>query len=327
MRKYNKNLALPLGLLALALSGIFIVRQQSSTPKDVVLVTHDSFVMSQDLIKSFKTRTGYNLSIVKAGDTGSLVNRLTLTKNAPIADVVFGIDNTFADYAKENGILASELTATDFGDVCFNYDKAWFATNNIPAPTGLEDLVKPEYRGLTVVTNPKTSSPGMALLAATIDKFGEQGWQSYWTALRDNDVKVTDGWDTAYFTEFSGSSGKGNYPIVLSYASSPASEVRSNGQSQTANLNDGCYRQTEFVAVLHGAKNPKGAQAVIEFLLSEQFQKTFPTAMYMYPIDASVAIPTEWEKFAQPAHHTYGSDLDVATNRRDWLKQWSAIFD
>ncbi len=323
----TKNTAIGL-VFALGVALVISVVSSSGTAKvtDVTLVTHDSFVMSPELIAAFDAKTGYNLKLIKAGDAGSLTNRLILTKSSPIADAIFGIDNTFSGLAKQESIIDGKFQATDFGYVCFNYDKNWFAAKKLAAPKSINDLILPAYKNLTVIENPNTSSTGLSFLAATIDKFGATTWHSYWTALKANGVKVDDGWESAYYTDFSGSSGKGSYPIVLSYGSSPADEVRSNGQSQTASILDGCFKQTEYAAVLKGAPNPKGAQAVIDFLLSSEFQKTFPTTMYVYPTISGTPIPTSWSLFTQQPSRTYGDNLDFNAGRKGWLADWSAIF-
>lgn len=295
--------------------------------KDVVLVTHDSFVMSKALVADFNKTTGYSLKLVKAGDAGSLTNRLILTKAAPIGDAVFGIDNTFSSLATQSGIIDGSLSATDFGDVCFNYDKAWFAAHKFAAPSSISELTLPKYKGLAVIENPNTSSTGLAFLAATVDMFGDSQWESYWKQLKRNSIKVDNGWEAAYYTDFSGSSGKGAYPIVLSYASSPADEVRADGQSQTASILDGCFRQTEYAAVLKNAKNSAGAKAIVKYLLSPKFQAVFPSTMYMYPAVAGTPVPASWNSFTQVAPHTYGDKLDINTNRKSWLSKWSAIFE
>lgn len=310
-------------LLAVGLAGCAV---GDATPDEVTVVTHDSVVFTDAVIKEFKDETGITIKQVKAGDAGAMTNKLVLTKDAPIGDAFFGIDNTFAGAATENDIVSGALEPVDFGDVCFNYDKTWFATNETPAPTSIKDLTKPAYKGLTVVSNPTTSSPGLAMLAATVAMFGENGWEQYWTALKANDVKVDAGWEDAYFTDFSGSSGKGAYPIVLSYSSSPAFEIRENGDSQTASILDGCFRQTEFAGVLKNAKNPAAAKKLISFLVHETFQKTLPTQMYVYPVLKSVALPDEWSEFAPIAEKTYGDDLNISANRKNWLEKWSEIF-
>lgn len=294
--------------------------------KDVVLVTHDSFVMTKSQIASFDHLSGFNLKLIKAGDAGALTNRLILTKGAPIADAVFGIDNTFASLAKKSDLIDGQFSATDFGDVCLNYDRDWFASHKVAPPLTLLSLTNSTYKGLTVLENPKLSSPGLAFLAATVDEFGNDKWQGYWQDLKTNQVKIDNGWEAAYYTDFSGSSGKGKYPIVLSYSTSPADEVRSDGHSQTASILDGCFKQTEYVGVLKGAKNSEGAKAVVKYLLSAEFQRTFPGAMYMYPNLRSAAIPSSWSKFAILPPRTYGDTLNFTANRKAWLDAWSAIF-
>jgi thiamine transport system substrate-binding protein len=324
----SRKIFMPLSvILAVGLIATAVNITGSDSPKEVVLVTHDSFVMSKELVADFNQTSGYTLKLLKAGDAGSLTNRLILTKAIPIGDAVFGIDNTLAGLATSKDLIDGSLVPTNFGDVCFNYDKTWFTERKLAPPVSISELTLPKYKALTVLQNPNTSSPGLSFLAATVDIFGDSGWESYWRDLKNNEVKVTNGWEAAYFTDFSGSSGKGAYPIVLSYASSPANEVRSNGQSQTASILDGCFRQTEYVGALKNAKNPNGAKALVAYLLGAKFQASFPEAMYMYPIVEGTPIPESWSKFTEIPTKTYGDKLDFNANRVGWLAKWSAIFE
>jgi thiamine transport system substrate-binding protein len=315
---------IPLALAtALILSGCTPANQDEI----VTLVAHDSFAISDESIAEFEAQSGYKLEILRAGDAGSVTNRLVLTKDSPIGDVVFGIDNTFRGLADENNLIQGSLQEATYSDVCFNYDRVWFETNNVTPPTTWRDLVLPVYEGLTAVSNPLTSSPGLAFLASTVAAFGESGFESYWQQLKENQVKVAAGWEEAYFTEFSGSSGAGNYPIVLSYSSSPAAEIREDGKSQTVALLEECFRQVEFVGVLAGAKNPAGAKALVDFMLAEPFQSTLPGLMYVYPVNPEASEPAEWAEFGPAAKSTIGDNLDIAGNRESWQDKWSAIFD
>ena len=293
----------------------------------VTLVAHDSFAISDESIAEFEATSGFVLEIVRAGDAGSLTNRLVLTKDSPIADVVFGIDNTFRGVADENGIIEGDLVEVAYGDVCFNYDRVWFEDRKITPPASWRDLTRPEFNSLTVVSNPLSSSPGLAFLASTVAAFGEPEFEQFWRELRDNGVRIAAGWEEAYFTEFSGSSGNGDYPIVLSYCSSPAAEVREDGKSQTVALLEEGFRQTEFVGVLAGSKNPEGAAALIEFLLGESFQNTMPGLMYVYPVNPNATIPEEWAEFGPAASSTIGEDLSISTHREKWQTKWSEIFE
>ena len=309
--------------IALLLSGC----APASQNQVVTLVAHDSFAISDQSIAEFENQSGFELEIVRAGDAGSVTNRLVLTKHAPLADVVFGIDNTFRGVAEDNGLIEGSLSEVSYSDVCFNFDRIWFEQNQVEPPSSWKDLILPKYKGLTVVSNPLTSSPGLAFLATTVAAFGEEGFEDFWKQLKDNGVKVAAGWEEAYFTEFSGSSGKGSYPIVLSYSSSPAAEIREDGKSQTVALLDQSFRQIEYVGILAGAKNTAGAKKLIEFLLAEPFQSTMPGLMYVYPANSNAVVPEEWSKYGPPAISTIGENLDIQANRSSWQDKWSAIFD
>jgi thiamine transport system substrate-binding protein len=319
--------------LAAALASVTVTGCSEPTPAELTVVTHDSVVFTDELLAEFKAETGITVKQLKAGDTGELTNKLILTKDAPIGDMVYGIDNTFASRAVDAEIFENyydygdgTLADISYGDVCFNYDKAWFAEKGLAAPTRIAQLTEEKYRGLTVVSNPNTSSPGLAFLLTTIERFGEGGWQQYWQSLRANDLKVAASWEDAYFTEFSGSSGKGPYPIVLSYSSSPAFEIRDNGESGTASILDGCFRQIESAGILRGGKNESGARKFIEFMLGESFQAALPTSMYVYPIRLDVVLPKEWATWATVSPNPVtGLKLDIDGSREKWLTQWSEI--
>ena len=306
----------------------------------VVLVTHDSFALPEDLIAQFEADTGLTLETRAPGDGGALVNQLILTKDAPLGDVVYGIDNSFATRAIDEGILepyapdaavqkyavddTGYLTAIDMGDVCINVDHEWFAEAGIPEPTTLQDLTDPSYRDLLVVTNPAMSSPGLAFVLATIGAFGEDGWADYWAALRDNGVKVAAGWSDAYYVDFSGPSSEGERPLVLSYASSPPFEVPEGADvAPTGALLDTCFRQVEYAGVLAGAVNPEGARAVVDWLLSPEVQAAIPESMYVYPV-TDVALPDSWLEFAPLAPEPFAVDPDlISQNRDDWIQTWT----
>lgn len=293
----------------------------ASDSNKVVLATHDSFVVSDELIAEFEAETGLDLVVMKAGDAGALTNKLILTKGEPIADAAYGVDNTFLGAAQDNDIFRTEtVTAVDTADVCFNYDVTWFEDHELAAPKDWLQLTQPEYRGLTVVENPTTSSTGMAFLASTVGRFGEIKWLQFWKSLKDNDVKIASGWEDAYYTHFSGSAGRGDYPIVLSYSSSPADE------QNTAAILEGCFRQTEYAAVLKGAKNSAGAVKLVNWLLSKSFQESLPGAMYVSPVIEGVVLPESWATKAPSARSFFGEGLDINGNRQSWLRSWSDLF-
>ena len=315
--------------------------------KQVVVATHDSWNMSKSVLKEFTEETGYTVKVQPSGDAGELTNKLVLTKGSPIADMVYGIDNTFVSRAVDEGVLAdytpdedpgaryepqaddlgNQVTAVDYSDVCVNVDDTWFAKEGIDPPETFEDLTAKEYRGLFVVPAPPTSSPGLAFLLATISRFGGDGWQDYWDRLAANDVLVTSGWSDAYQVDFTAGGGDGDRPIVLSYASSPPFTIPEDGAKPTTSaLLDTCFRQVEYAALLEGAENPEGAKAFIDFMVSKSFQEALPDNMYVYPVDPSADLPESWADYAPTAEKTWQvPDEEIAANRDVWLRNWQDV--
>lgn len=339
--------AMGVALLATALAGCSLVGSDDSPEgsKDVVLVTHDSFVLPKSLIAQFDRQSGYHLVIHAAGDGGTLTNKLVLTQGNPTGDVAFGVDNTFASRALDADVFAktdvalpagaqqyvvpgddARLAPIDNGNVCVNIDPGWFADHHLAAPRSLDDLVKPAYRGLTAVPGATTSSTGLAFLLGTIGRYGD-GWSAWWQKLVANDATITDGWTQAYETDFTQGGGHGKDPIVVSYDSSPAFTVpKGSTTSTTRALLDTCFRQIEYAGVLTGAADPEGAKAFVEFLLSPAVQKALPDAMYVFPVRRGSPLPSTWARFAvQPQHPYVVSPADISAHRDAWLRDWSDI--
>lgn len=319
-------------------------------PEAVTLMTHDSFAVSDDVLAAFQAQTGTRVEVLRAGDAGAMVNQAILTQAAPLADVLFGVDNTFLSRALDAGIFepyespaandvpdelkldtTHRVTPIDYGDVCVNTDKAAFVDS--PAPQTLEELADPAYDGDLVVQNPATSSVGLAFMLATIARFGESGeytWLDYWADLRANDVLVVSGWEDAYYGQFSGGAGEGERPLVVSYATSPAAEVAfadpQPAEAPTGVLEDGCFRQIEFAGVVSGARNPAAARQLVDFMLSPEFQADIPLNMFVFPALPDVDVPAVFaEHSAAITEPLTMAPSDIAANRERWQQEWTDV--
>lgn len=347
MRLRAAALLLTVPLLALAACGDASTGD-SSGGDTVTLVTHDSFAVSKPILRAFRDQTGITVKVLKAGDAGAAVNQAILTEDDPLGDVFFGVDTTFLSRALDAGIFdrytaagldrvpedlqlddEHRVTPVDYGDVCINYDKEWFASNDLAPPRSLDDLAAPAYRGRLVVENPATSSPGLAFLLATIDRYGDDGWEDYWQRLRDNDVKVVDGWEEAYNGEFSAGAGDGDFPLVVSYASSPPVEViyadPPRDDAPTAVLTDTCFRQVEFAGLLKGAPNTEAGRKLLDFMLTERFQADVPLQMFVFPARSGTPLPPVFTKFAAvPADPFTLPPERIGEQRDDWIAQWTS---
>ncbi len=318
----------------------------------LVLASHDSFNVSEEVLQRFEEEQNVTLQFLALGDAGEALNKLILSKDAPLADLFFGVDNTFLSRALDADIFQPyaapaleqipdeleidpehRLLPVDVGYININADRNWFAEAGIPLPTTLDDLADPAYSGLLVVQNPATSSPGLAFLLATVSYFGEEGYLDYWTALRANDVLVTNGWSDAYYEHFTvGSGGSGDRPLVVSYTTSPpadvlfASDDRTEPASVNVNPTAGVFRQIEFVGILQGTEKVELAQALVDFMLSETFQADLPLQMFVYPALPTTPLPELFEQFAeQPADPVMLDPAYIDANREAWIAAWTDV--
>lgn len=315
----------------------------------ITVIAHDSFTPSDGVLEAFTTETGIAVDVVRDGDAGQLVTKAVLTAGNPAADVLFGVDNTFLSRALDADLFepyrspaaasidpallalvpGDEATPVDVGDVCVNADVRWFAERGIALPTTLDDLTRADLKGTLVVEDPGTSSPGLAFLLATISHFGDR-WQQWWTTLMANDVEVQPGWEGAYNQSFSGSSGKGPRPLVVSYATSPVAEVMFADPvpaiPPTTAIASTCFRQVELAGVLRGTAHPAQARRFIDFLLSQRFQADLPTSMFVLPAVASTPLPAEFDRLAiRPTDPITMDPATIAANRESWIAAWDAI--
>ena len=318
-------------------------------PKSVVTVmTHSSFSMSKELVADFETKSGITLRFLKAGDAGAALNQAILSKDHPMADVFFGVDNSMMGRGLDAGIFIPyrsshlsdipeslqldsrhRLLPVDYGDVCLNYDKKWFQSHHLAPPQSIDDLTLPAYAGLCVVQHPASSSPGMAFLLATIGRYGEQGFVDYWKKLQANRVLIVDGWKEAYWGNFTAAS-KGSRPIVVSYATSPAAEVHFSKTPITepptgAVVAPGnAFRQIEFVGILAGTPRLDEAKRVVDFFLDIPFQEAIPLQMFMYPARQSAKLPEVFAKHAVMAEKPVIVSWEkIEANREGWLNRWA----
>ncbi|QIJ64994.1 thiamine ABC transporter substrate-binding protein [Streptomyces sp. JB150] len=350
-------LAVGLGLVTLSACGSSDGDQASgggSGSRTVTLVSHNSWAVSKDVLAAFEKKSGYKVRVLEDGDAGQAVNKAILTKDNPQGDVFFGVDNTLLSRALDNGLfqpyeakgsdlIRSEyradeaehrVTPVDTGDICVNYDKAYFSEKKLTPPDSFDDLIKPEYKNLLVTENPSTSSPGLGFLLGTAARYGDDGWRDYWKKLKANGVKVVDGWEQAYNEEFSGSAGgkkaDADRPLVVSYASSPPAEViYADPKPKTAPTGvaeDTCFRQVEYAGLLSNAENPEGGKALLDFLIGKEFQEDMPLNMFVYPVREGAKVPEEFTTYGPQAEDPETMDpAKIADNRDDWVKSWTSL--
>lgn len=341
----NNRMTFGRGRLVGAVVGLTLVAGACSSGGDgtLTVLTHNAFAISQTTLDSFTEQTGIEITLLDGGDAGAMLAQAILTKDNPIADVIFGVDNTFLSRAVEEEITVpyratgldalheftrldptSRFTPVDYGDVCLQYDKA--AVEDLPDPSAL--FFDPGVGSDLVVEDPSSSSPGLAFLLATIAAFPNE-WQDYWKSLREQGVLVVPSWTEAYYGEFSGASD-GDRLAVVSYASSPVAEVffatEPLEEPTTAIVEESCFRQVEFAGILDGTDSHSDAAKFIDFLLTNEFQEDIPLNMFVFPARRDATLPQVFIDHAVIAEDPWTLDPEViAANRDAWIAEWTEI--
>lgn len=318
---------------------------------ELVIMSHDSFNIGEEVIAAFEAANDATVVLLPAGDTGFALNRAILEKGNPSADLFYGVDNTYLGRALDEGIFqeyespnlefvperfhmdpSNHVTPIDYGYVNLNYDKAYLEENGLQPPTSLEELTQEQWRGKLAVENPATSSPGLAFLIATVSYFGEDDgydYRDFWADLRANDVAITDGWETAYYTNFSKNGG--DQPLVVSYATSPAAEFIFSEtpleEPPTGNIlfDRSVFLQIEGMGVLEGADSPLLARKFIDFALELQFQEDFPDKMFVYPVNRDATLPDFWRFAEEPAVPSDIGPDEIGEKREAWIEAWTQV--
>lgn len=317
-----------------------------AAPPTVTIVTYESYAIDEDVQAAVEERLGIEIEVLATGDAAEALSAALLTAGRPSGDVLFGVDNTLVSKATGGELLVGgldvdwdvvpdeyeldasrSLVPVDIGDVCVDYDAEWFVSNGISPPTSFEDLTDPTYADLLVVESPVTSTPGLVFLSATYAEFGD-GASDYWSRLMGNGTKVVGSWDDAWYVEYTRSGG--DRPLVVSYASSPPAEVifSETGQTEpvTGVVEATCARQIEFAGVLRGTEQPELAQAVVDAMISAEWQASLPTTNFVYPVRTDVEVDQLFDPYSPQVIDAVELDpVAVAEGRDAWVDEWRSI--
>jgi thiamine transport system substrate-binding protein len=307
------------------------------------IYTYDSFVtwgLAEKTIPFFEERYDCEIFLESVGDAGNIINRLLMEKDNPQADIVIGIDNTLMSRILAEDLLISYksenldkirkelhfdrsycLTPYDYGYFAFVYDSE--VIQQPPSSFGtIQDGI---WKNKFVISDPRTSSPGLGLLLWTIAAFGENGYSHFWRSMKSNILTVSSSWDEAYSMLLAG-----EVPIVLSYSSSPAFhiEIENSYRYRAFIPQEGSFKQIEGAGIIKGTSNLELAQLFIDFILTMDFQKHVPTTQWMYPVNDNVKLPESFEGVVIPENNL-NEQLDLTKIRAQtverWLIRWAEI--
>jgi len=286
------------------------------------------------LIPLFEERTGIKVNVVSRGDAVEMLSAAIMEGDKCPADIVMGISSESAASAYDAGIFSSysspalddiddglkfdkenRLLPFDYGTFAFVFD----TESKIKAPTSLEDLRDPMYKGKIILINPTTSSVGLGLLLWTIEVYGEDGYLDWWRDVKENALTIADGWSGAYglFTE-------GEAPIVLSYTTSPVYHVlwEDSTRYQALIFDEGHHNTIESIGILKASKHRENAEKFIDFILTDGQEET-AVKNSMYPVNNKTELPEAYE-YAPKSEKVLSLEPErIAKNLEKWIDAWN----
>ncbi len=310
------------------------------TDNRLVIYTYDSFAsewgLAPKVIPVFEKMSGIEVALISVGSSGQVLQRAILEKAAPRADVLIGIDNNHLARAKSAGILSPyrspglarvpaalqfdpdhHVTPFDYGYFAIIYDSEQIKN----PPKTLEDLTAETYKKSIILMDPRTSGPGLGFLLWTVAVYGDD-FPHYWTRLAPSILTTTDSWSSGY-----GLFTNGEAPLVLSYSSSPVYHVafEKTDRYRAAAFEEGHYLQIEGAGIVNRAPHRKAAEAFIDFMLSDAFQKAVPLTNIMFPANSATPLPDSFSHAVKPQKHLQLSHAEILKNRERWISTWVDI--
>ncbi len=151
--------------------------------------------------------------------------------------------------------------------------------HGLPEPESYEDLIKPEYKGLISMPNPKSSGTGYMFLKSLVNAWGEEKAFAYFDALSKNILQFTS----------SGSGPvnalvQGEAAIGLAMTSQAVMENNNGAKLKIKFFKEGSPYSRYGAAMVEGKQDRQCVRDVFEFLdstlIAEDKEKFFPEKIY-----------------------------------------------
>lgn len=250
----------------------------------------------------------YNI-IIEYLSTGNHAAKLLAEGTTTEADITLNLEYSYLEQLSEKGILA-DLSEYDFsiytedtivnncflpqerngGAIILNLDV--INEKNLPVPESYEDLLKPDYKNLISMPNPKSSGTGYMFLKSLVNAWGEERAYDYFDKLTENILQYTS----------SGSGPvnaltQGEVAIGLGMTAQAVTKINEGANFKIIFFDEGSPYSLYGQAIIKGKENKKNVKEVFDFLYSkfgyENCELFYPEKIFKdkvfeiknYPID------------------------------------------
>ena len=180
----------------------------SSKKEKVLIYTSAEDFRVEDLKARLEEEFPEYDCVVEYKDTGSHAATLIAEGKDTDCDITYDLEYSYLEQLSENGILA-DISSYDRSvytedSAVSNYylpevrnggaiiiNPEVLEEKNLSVPQSYEDLLKPEYKGLISMPNPKSSGTGYMFLKALVVSMGEDEAFDYFDKLSENILSYT----------------------------------------------------------------------------------------------------------------------------------------
>lgn len=251
----------------------------SSNKESVVIYSCMEENRNQELKKQLKEKFPDLNVVVQSIATGNLSAKLKTEGTNIEADIILDLETAYATQLEENFADLSWVDTSMFVDgavqssnylpwikytMCLIIDKDYFSEHNLEVPKTYQDLLKPEYKDLIAMPDPKTSGTGYAFLLNAVNIMGEENAIQYFKDLKNNLREFT--------TSGSGPTNllkQGEIAIAMGMTAQGATAITDGYNFEIISLETGAPYNTTSFTITKGRETNENVKAVFEWLATD----------------------------------------------------------
>lgn len=220
--------------------------------------------------------------VIEYKSTGDLAAKLLAEGTDTDCDIVMELENTYAEKLKDNfatldkvdySVFVDELVPEHHKYVPFvrtsgviAVDKKTLADKSLPIPASYEDLLKPEYKGMISMPNPKSSSTGYIFLLSLVNSMGEDAALDYFDKLAEN---ISGEGFTSSGSGPIKALKLGEAAIGLCVTWQAVDEINNGADYELVYFEEGSPTDAYSSAIIDGKQDDADIMRVFEYLMSD----------------------------------------------------------
>ncbi|MBE6885685.1 MAG: extracellular solute-binding protein, partial [Ruminococcaceae bacterium] len=147
---------------------------------------------------------------------------------------------------------------------CIAVNKSLLAEKNLATPQSYQDLLKPEYKNLIAMPNPKSSGTGYIYLKSLVNSMGEDAAFDYFEKLSQNVLQFTSSGSGPI-----NSLVQGEIAIAMGMTSQAVIEINAGQPFEIIYFDEGAPFTACGYGMIKGKETKKAVQEVFDFFYTD----------------------------------------------------------